>query len=227
MRVEGILLIDKPSGWTSHDVVAKTRRILGEKTHNKKIKVGHTGTLDPMATGLLILVIGGYTKRAGEFSKLDKTYEAELTLGSVSDTGDGDGKISHVSDLKPSQKQIEEAINSFIGEIKQIPPAYSAIKVDGQRSYKAARAGKPIQLEPRVVNIYSIDDVTYEYPKLSFSVSVSSGTYVRSLASDIGAKLGSGAYLSSLRRIKVGEFDVKDAKLLTKLTTNDIILPSK
>lgn len=222
--MEGILLVDKPSGWTSHDVVAKTRRILGDKSH-KKVKVGHTGTLDPMATGLLILVVGGYTKRAAEFSKLDKAYEAELTLGSVSDTADAEGKISHVSDTKPSDKQIKETLDRFIGEIKQIPPAYSAIKVDGQRAYRAGRAGKKLKLEPRVINIYSIDGIKYEYPKISFTVSVSSGTYVRSLATDIGAKLGTGAYLSSLRRIKVGGYSVQDAHILTKITTSDIILP--
>lgn len=222
--MEGILLVDKPSGWTSHDVVAKVRRILSDYGH-KKIKVGHTGTLDPMATGLLILVVGGYTKRATEFSKLDKVYEAELTLGSVSDTGDADGKITHVSQLKPGQKQIRQALDSFIGEIKQIPPAYSAIKVDGQRAYRAARAGKKLNLQPRVINIYSIKDAAYEYPKLNLTANVSSGTYVRSLAVDVGAKLGSGAYLSSLRRIKVGDFEVKNAKVLTKITINDIMLP--
>jgi tRNA pseudouridine55 synthase len=224
--MEGILLVDKPSGWTSHDVVAKTRRILGDKTH-KKVKVGHTGTLDPMATGLLILVIGGYTKRASEFSKLDKKYEAELTLGSISDTGDADGKISQVNDSIPSSTEVEKAVRSFVGELKQLPPAYSAIKIDGQRAYKLARTGRAVKLEARTVTIYSIEDLIYDYPKVSFTVSVSSGTYVRSLAADIGAKLGVGAYLSSLRRIEVGDFSVKNAKILTKVTISDIMLPSK
>ncbi len=220
--MDGILLVDKPKGWTSHDVVAKVRKILRQRT-GKKIKVGHTGTLDPAATGLLILVIGGYTKRAAEFAKLDKTYECELTLGAVSTTGDSEGQISQVSDSQPSQKQISEVLKSFVGKTRQIPPAYSAVKVSGQRAYKLARAGRDLKMEPRVITIYELQITNYEYPKLFLKVKVSSGTYIRSLASDVGAKLGIGAYLSALRRVEVGQYSVKDASSIDKISISDII----
>lgn len=219
---DGFLLVDKPVGWTSHDVVAKVRSILKQET-GQKVKVGHTGTLDPMATGLLILVVGSYTKRAGEFSKLDKTYEAELTLGVISTTGDREGDITRQSPSKPSEKDVLAAVNSFLGKIKQTPPAYSAIKIDGQRAYKLARAGRDVKIEPRQIQIYEITDVKYAYPKLSFSVRVSSGTYIRSLAEDIGQKLGVGAYLSALRRTAVGDFQSKSIKGIDKIQIADIL----
>jgi tRNA pseudouridine55 synthase len=205
--MDGILLVDKPEGWTSHDAVAKVRGIIKSGT-GQKAKVGHTGTLDPMATGLLILVLGSYTKKAGEFSKLDKVYEAELTLGATSSTGDREGQITQKSTQKPTELAVKAALSTFLGEIWQTPPAHSAIKIGGQRAYKAARAGKTVEIEPRKVMIYEITDVRYSYPKLSFTVKVSSGTYIRSLAADIGQKLGTGAYLSSLRRTQVGTFTV-------------------
>lgn len=208
--MDGILLVDKPSGWTSHDVVAKIRSLLKQQI-GQKIKVGHTGTLDPFATGLLVLVVGSYTKRAQEFSKLDKTYEAELTLGSTSSTGDIEGEITPKSTRQPSEAEVKAVLNKFVGEITQTPPAFSAIKVDGQRAYKLARAGKEVKIEPRKVKIYSIKNVRYEYPKMSFETEVSSGTYIRSLAEDVGQALGSGAYLSALRRTKVGHFIINDA----------------
>jgi tRNA pseudouridine55 synthase len=214
--MNGLLLIDKPTGWTSHDVVAKIRSIIHSKT-GQKVKVGHAGTLDPMATGLLIVLLGGYTKKANQFLKLDKTYDCELTLGAVSSTGDAEGKISQVSDEIPSEKQIKEVAAQFIGTIKQVPPAYSAIKIKGQEAYKLARAGRDLKMEPRVVTIYSLAIDKYDYPKLSFSTHVSSGTYIRSLAQDIGAKLGTGAYLSSLRRTKIGEFALEDAQKIGSL----------
>lgn len=208
--MDGILLIDKPAGWTSHDVVARVRSLL-KKEAGHKVKVGHTGTLDPFATGLLVLVTGSYTKRAGEFSKLDKVYEAELTLGATSSTGDLEGEISKKSTHRPGRAEVDSVLNKFIGEIEQVPPAFSAIKVDGQRAYKLARQGKEVEIEPRKIKIYGISDVKYDYPKLSFTCEVSSGTYIRSLAADIGESLGTGAYLSALRRTQVGELDIKDA----------------
>jgi len=214
-------LIDKPAGWTSHDVVAKVRNILKAETGHK-IKVGHTGTLDPMATGLLILVLGSYTKRAGEFSKLDKTYEAEITLGAVSTTADAEGEITQKSAHQPGLAQIEEVLHTFLGETRQVPPAFSAIKVDGQRAYKAARAGKAVAIKPRNVTIHGLKISKYEYPKLDFTVSVSSGTYIRSLAVDIGEQLGTGAYLSGLRRTQVGAFSVLAALGLEELTMTGI-----
>jgi tRNA pseudouridine55 synthase len=203
--VNGYLLVDKPAGWTSHDVVAKVRSVI-KAERGQKIKVGHTGTLDPMATGLLVLVIGSYTKRAGEFSKLDKTYEAELILGAVSSTGDKEGEISQKSAQKPSLHQIEHILSQFLGKIQQTPHRYSAIKVDGNRAYKLARHGKEVKLQPREVTIQQITDVKYAYPSLKFTTKVSSGTYIRSLAEDIGEKLGTGAYLKSLRRTEVGGY---------------------
>lgn len=217
--MDGILLVDKPAGWTSHDVVAKVRSVIKKET-GQKLKVGHTGTLDPAATGLMVLVIGTYTKRAQNFSKLDKIYEAELTFGSTSTTGDSEGEISNTSSKKPSLKEIQTVLNKLLGEIEQIPPAYSAVKIDGQRAYKAARAGKTVEIEPRKVKIYKITDVNYDYPQLKFTVKVSSGTYIRSLAADIGDALGTGAYLSTLRRTHVGDFkmgsalEVEDLSLL-------------
>jgi tRNA pseudouridine55 synthase len=208
--MDGILLVDKPTGWTSHDVVAKVRGIIKAET-GQKIKIGHTGTLDPAASGLMILVLGKYTKRAGEFSKLDKTYEAELTLGKTSTTGDSEGEIIEKSDKKPSPEQIEAVLESFTGEISQVPPIYSAIKVDGRRAYDMARKGQEVKLQPRRIKIYSITDVKYDYPKLSFVVSVSSGTYIRSLAADIGKALGTGAYLSNLCRTEVGQYKIQDS----------------
>lgn len=225
--MNGILLIDKPAGWTSFDVVAKVRGVLRTESriqnsefgilNSGRLKVGHTGTLDPFATGLLILVVGSYTKRAQEFSKLDKVYEAMLVLGKTSTTGDPEGEIIEKSPDRPSEAQIKAVLSGFKGLISQTPPIYSAIKVNGQRAYKMARAGKEVKLEPRQVTIYKITDVNYDYPKLSFSVSVSSGTYIRSLAQDIGEKLGTGAYLSALRRTSVGQYQLKDAIELDKL----------
>lgn len=220
--MDGILLIDKSAGWTSHDVVARVRSIIRSQT-GKKAKVGHTGTLDPFATGLLILVVGSYTKKAAEFSKLDKTYEAELALGKTSTTGDIEGKITPKSAKKPPEEEAKAVLSTFVGQIMQTPHQYSAIKVGGQRAYKAARAGKTVKIEPRKVKIYEITDVRYDYPKLSFTTSVSSGTYIRSLAEDIGQKLGAGAYLSALRRISVGEFSIKDAQHLQNLDISAII----
>lgn len=216
MKTAGIILVDKPKGWTSHDVVAKVRGTLRREA-GQKVKVGHTGTLDPLASGLMILVIGSYCKRAAEFSKLDKTYEVTMKLGETSTTGDAEGEIKQISDKKPSKKELEVVLEDFIGEIKQVPPVYSAIKVDGERAYKLARAGKEVKLESRKVTIYSIKLHSYAYPFAKFTCSVSSGTYIRSLVEDIGAKLGTGAYLTDLRRTKVGAKDIRDASTIDKI----------
>ncbi|MEX1995389.1 MAG: tRNA pseudouridine(55) synthase TruB [Candidatus Saccharimonadales bacterium] len=219
--MDGILLVDKPLDWTSHDVVAKVRSIIKTGTA-QKIKIGHTGTLDPAATGLLVLVLGSYTKKASDFSKLDKTYEAELTLGQESTTGDNEGEKRKISGKQPTLGEIEEVLKRFTGKIKQTPPVYSAIKVDGQRAYRLARQGKQIKLESREVSIYKVSDITYDYPRLGFTARVSSGTYIRSLAEDIGQSLGTGAYLSALRRTKVGQLSLKDAQNLSELSLNTI-----
>jgi tRNA pseudouridine55 synthase len=219
--MDGILLINKPPGWTSHDVVAKVRSLLGQAT-GQKIKVGHTGTLDPMATGLMILVIGSYTKRAAEFSKLDKTYGAELSLGATSSTADAEGEIVQQSKKVPTQGEVEQVLESFTGEIEQIPPIFSAIKVNGQRAYKLARAGTEVKLESRRVKINSLLLTEYAYPKLKFTADVSSGTYIRSLAVDIGENLGTGAYLSALKRTIVGNYSLDEAFDLEDLNLQSI-----
>jgi tRNA pseudouridine55 synthase len=183
-----------------------------------KVKVGHTGTLDPAATGLMIIVVGQYCKRASEFSKLDKTYKVEMTLGATSSTGDIEGEITQNKTHQPDETEVRMVLGNFKGNIYQTPPIYSAIKIDGQRAYKLARAGKQVQLEPRQVTISSIENIEYKYPKLTFTTSVSSGTYIRSLVEDIGAELGTGAYMSALKRTKVGIYDLADAISLESLS---------
>lgn len=234
-----IILIDKPTGISSFGVVAKVRQKLTQK-FGHKIKVGHTGTLDPFATGLLILLTGKMTKKSNDFLKLDKVYEATLKLGYTSTTGDPEGKITkyigEFQELSDSgafggydreagrsarndgperpvseQKVLEIIIQSFIGEITQQVPKFSAVKINGKRAYKLAREGKDFEPPIRNVTIYNIELLDYHYPELKIRCHVSSGTYIRTLAEDIGKKLGTGAYLTSLRRIKIGNYDVKDA----------------
>lgn len=204
--MEGIILVDKPEGWTSFDVCNYVRRMVAtiEGKKPKNVKVGHTGTLDPAATGLLMLCVGKATKKVPELIKQDKTYEVELTVGKNSTTGDKEGEINVVSDKVPDLDSVTEAIESFVGEIEQIPPIYSAIKIDGKRAYDLARAGKEVVMKSRKVTIYSIEEIKYDYPKVTFTSRVGSGTYIRSLASDIGEKLGTGAYMSELRRTSIG-----------------------
>lgn len=209
--MNGILLVDKPSGWTSFDVVAKVRGIVRAETGLKKPKVGHTGTLDPLATGLLVLTVGTYCKRAQEFSKLDKVYEVTMKLGQTSTTGDEEGQKQVTSDRVPNNKDVEDSLKVFVGDIMQVPPAFSAIKIDGQRAYKLARAGKDVKLEPRKVKVYSIQLTAYSYPEVEFTAKVSSGTYIRSLVEDIGKDLGTGAYMSALRRTEVEDFKISSA----------------
>lgn len=221
--MDGILLINKPSGWTSFDVVAKVRGQLKREAGLKKVKVGHTGTLDPLATGLLIIVVGSYCKRASEFSKLDKVYEVTMELGQTSTTGDNEGEKTVVSADVPRKEALEAVLEEFTGDIMQTPPIYSAIKVDGQRAYKLAREGKPFKLEPRPVTIYQISNIKYLYPKVSFTTTVSSGTYIRSLVEDIGKELGVGAYMSDLRRTEVGKYSVRDALDIKDLALEKIL----
>lgn len=212
--MQGLLLIDKPADWTSFDAVNYVRRIVAnaEGKKPKNTKVGHTGTLDPFATGLLVLLIGKeYTRRAGELSKLDKTYEVTLQLGAISSTGDPEGELTSVSAARPTAAELETVLPQFRGLISQIPPAFSAIKVNGQRAYKLARAGQPVALEPRQVTIKQLDLVSYDYPEVKLITEVSSGTYIRTLVEDIGNALGTGAYTLELRRTQVGTFNIADA----------------
>lgn len=217
---DGILLIDKPADMTSFGVVARVRRVLSEK-NGKKVKVGHTGTLDPFATGLLILVIGKECKNAGSYSKLDKVYQATIRLGKTSTTGDPEGEITNVSDDIPVQSDIEKALGKFTGEINQRPPIYSAINIGGQRAYKLARAGKQIEMPERNVTIYQLELINYIYPELQIRTCVSSGTYIRSLAEDIGKELGTGAYCANLRRTNIADWNVNQAKSLSEMEIVD------
>jgi len=208
-----IIFIDKPAGITSFGVVARVRRKLSQEA-GKKVKVGHTGTLDPFATGLMILVTGKETKNAGNYSKLDKVYEATICLGEVSTTGDPEGEITKSSNTAPTQVEIEEAAKGFVGEIQQRPPVYSAIKINGQRAYKLARKGVEVEIPMRTVTIYSLDILEYTYPNVKIRAHVSSGTYIRTLAEDLGKALGTGAYCAQLRRTAIAQWRVEDAQTL-------------
>lgn len=214
-----IILIDKPAEISSFGVVAKIRGKLKQE-FNHKVKVGHTGTLDPFATGLLILLTGKMTKKSNEFLKLDKIYEATLKLGYTSTTGDPEGEITESLATNPKKyppqlEDIKSALDSFIGEIEQTPPKFSAIKINGRRAYKLARENKEFEIPSRKVKIYNIELLSYDYPELKIRTHVSSGTYIRTLAEDIGKKLGTGAYLIALRRTKIGTYDIENAKKLS------------
>lgn len=213
---DGIILIDKPAGMTSFGVVARVRRVLSAQA-SKKIKVGHTGTLDPFATGLLILVIGKECKKASSYSKLDKVYEATIKLGQTSSTGDVEGEIIKFSDKRPTIKEIETTLTKFVGRITQTPPIFSAIKINGQRAYDMARKGQQVDMPKRQVEIYSLELLEYKYPELRIRTNVSSGTYIRSLAEDIGLALTVGAYCIGLRRISISDYKIEDAKELKDL----------
>lgn len=213
---DGILLIDKPAGMTSFGVVARVRRVLS-KAAGKKVKVGHTGTLDPFATGLMILVYGKATKDAMTYTKLDKVYEATFVLGQVSSTGDPEGDITNVSTDVPVPEVLTAALEQFQGEIQQRPPIFSAIKINGQRAYKLARDGKEVEIPLRTVTIHSLELLDYTYPEVTIRTHVSSGTYIRSLASDIGEVLGTGAYCTQLRRTAIRDWKVEDAETLEQL----------
>jgi len=216
----GILLIDKPAGLTSFGVVARVRRVLSQQ-QGKKVKVGHTGTLDPFATGLMILVVGKECKNAGNYSKLDKVYEATIRLGQTSTTGDPEGEINDTSDKVPTREVIDGVLSKFRGQITQRPPIYSAIKIDGQRAYKLAREGKVVEMPERQVTIYSLDVMDYSYPELKIRVNVSSGTYIRTLAQDIGEELKTGAYCNQLRRISIVDWTIHQARLLADMGITD------
>ena len=201
-----IILVDKPTGISSFGVVARVRRYL-TKQAGHKIKVGHCGTLDPFATGLLILVSGKNTKRAGT-----------IYLGARSSTGDPEGEIEQVSDRQPSLSEIKKVISEFVGKVTQTPPVFSAIKINGRRAYQLARQGREIDMPSRQVTIYDINIESYIYPYLIIKTKVSSGTYIRSLAQDIGEALGVGAYTTQLRRLSVGKYSVSEAKSLENFT---------
>lgn len=221
---DGIVLVDKPVGWTSFDVVAKIRgkrraafKAQGVTPTKRQLKVGHAGTLDPFATGLLIILLGDATRRSDEFLKQDKTYEATIHLGATSTTGDPEGEITALSSEMPSEQDIKDALGRFTGQVTQTPPAYSAIKINGQRAYKLARKGQDVEVPTRTVTIHSTELIGYTYPELKIRTKVSSGTYIRSLAEDIGKALGTGAYCSQLRRLTIADFSVEDAQPISDI----------
>jgi tRNA pseudouridine55 synthase len=211
---DGIILIDKPAEMTSFGVVARVRRVLTQAAQ-KKVKVGHTGTLDPFATGLMILVIGKECKNAEQYSKLDKVYEATFRLGQISTTGDPEGEVTNVSADEPTREELEVVIARFRGAIMQRPPIFSAIKIAGKRAYKLARDGQEVEIPERLVTIHSLEVLEYAYPELKIRTHVSSGTYIRSLGVDIGEALGTGAYCTQLRRLSISKWSVEDAQTLT------------
>jgi tRNA pseudouridine55 synthase len=221
--MNGMLLIDKPAGMSSFGVVSRVRWLLSQQA-GKKVKVGHTGTLDPFATGLMIVVVGEYCKRASEFSKLDKSYDATLKLGQTSSTGDPEGELSDISSREPLRDEVETALQRFTGVIEQTPPSYSAIKINGIRAYKLARAGKEVEMPARSVIIHELDLRTYEYPQVVLHTLVSSGTYIRTLAEDIGGELGTGAYLTALRRTTVGIYKIDQAKTLDTFQSGEEVI---
>ena len=210
--MEEIIYVDKPVGMSSFGAVARVRRILSQR-EGHKVKVGHTGTLDPFATGLLILLAGKATKKAPELTKKDKVYEAVMKLGFTSTTGDPEGEITETGAEAPSLERIEEILPEFRGVIEQRPPMFSAIKINGQRAYKLARAGKEVEIPTRQVEIYELEVLEYNAPYLKIRTHVSSGTYIRSLAEDIGKRLRCGAYLTELRRTKIADFDIEKLPL--------------
>jgi tRNA pseudouridine55 synthase len=225
-KPSGLLLIDKQLLWTSFDVVNKIRFILTKELgiKPKQLKVGHSGTLDPSATGLLVLAIGSATKNMDNLTKQDKKYEVGSILGVTSTTGDNEGDLSiNESAAEVTEEHVHQALSKYVGEIKQRPHKYSAVKVDGVRAYKLARAGKEVELKPRIVTINSIEIIDYRWPQLLFDAEVSSGTYIRSLVEDIGVDLGVGAYMNSLRRTEIGKYKVSDAHDVQDLDYQTII----
>ncbi len=210
-HIQDIILIDKPAGLSSFGVVARVRRRLSMEA-GKKVKVGHTGTLDPFATGLLILLANKTTKLSNQFLKLDKWYEATICLGKTSTTGDPEGEITEQNTEKvPTLEEVKAVVNQFVGQITQTVPAYSAVKINGQRAYQLARRGEAVSMPTRQIEIYSLEILNYNYPELVIRTHVSSGTYIRTLGEDIGKALGVGAYLTALRRTQVGDYQIKNA----------------
>lgn len=216
--LEGFLLIDKPSGPTSHDIVDAVRKATGVR------KVGHAGTLDPFASGLLLLAVGKATKSISQFVGLDKEYIAELRFGATSDTMDRTGKISDSAPSKSAidRKSLEEALTRFVGGIEQTPPMYSAKKIGGKKLYELARKGETVKRAPRNVTVHGLALIAYEWPKATLEAHVSSGTYIRALADDIGKTLGCGAYLEELRRTAIGRYRVEEALPLDKLSMKTV-----
>jgi tRNA pseudouridine55 synthase len=215
--MDGFLLLDKEKGISSNQLVQKVKKSLSLK------KVGHLGTLDPMATGLMILAINRATKFSSYFLESDKSYDASIQLGSSTDTDDAMGNIISSSDIIPNEKDINKSLASFIGQSMQIAPFFSALKHKGKPLYKYAREGEFISKPPREINIFSIKNIICEHNKCSFIVHCSKGTYIRSIARDLGDKLNSGGHLSALRRLSQGTFNIKNAMTIENIELNKLI----
>lgn len=215
-----IFLIDKPLDWTSFQAVNKLKHLLRQKfSLPKKFKIGHAGTLDPKATGLLIICTGKFTKKIPEIQDAPKEYIAEIKLGAQTESFDTEKpEILHTDISHLSHEKITEAIQTFIGEIEQAPPIFSAIKIDGERAYNIARSGETVEMKKRKTTIHYIENIEIGMPIVRFTVGCSKGTYIRSLAHDIGQKLEVGAYLSNLRRTKIGDFIVENAMKIEDLS---------
>jgi tRNA pseudouridine55 synthase len=211
--ISGILVADKPTGMTSHDVVQAIRMGTGIR------RAGHTGTLDPRASGVLVILIGPAVRLSEYVSASDKRYQAIIRLGASTDTFDADGKFTRRSDapVNVTEQQFEETLKKFVGRIEQTPPPYSAVKVQGRKAYEMAREGEEVDLAPRIIDVYHLEVLEWAPPEVVVDVHCSSGTYVRSLANDMGNELGCGAYLVGLRRTKSGRFSLRDATPLRKL----------
>lgn len=208
----GLLIVDKPLGWSSMDVVRKVRHAAGF------VKTGHGGTLDPLATGVVVCCIGHATKSVEALMGMQKTYDAKIDLSAFTPTDDAEGEREEVAvETPPSEDDVRAALETFVGEIQQVPPLYSAIHVDGKRAYKLARKGEDVELEARTVRIDSIELLEYEFPHVRVLVRSGKGVYVRSLARDLGKALGTGGYLSGLRRTAVGPYRVEDAVTAERL----------
>ncbi len=209
--ISGVLVVDKPVGLTSHDVV----QIVRKGTNIRR--AGHTGTLDPRASGVLVILIGPAVRLSEYVSASDKRYQAVIRLGTTTDTYDADGRVTGSAPVNITEEQFEAALQDFIGEIEQVPPPYSAVKVKGRKAYEMAREGEEVDLQPRKIQVYNLDLLEWAPPEAVIDVYCSSGTYVRSLAHDLGEKLGCGAHLVGLRRTKSGRFTLRDAVPLRKL----------
>lgn len=219
MEFEGVLLIDKPSGLTSHDVVDRVRRKLGMK------RIGHAGTLDPNATGLMIILVGKATKLSQYLMNLDKVYEGEIQLGLTTDSQDSDGKILTETPLPEglTEEMVRAAMEEFIGDQYQTPPMFSAKKVDGVPLYKLARKGKEVEREARFIRVASFSLDSWNPPYLQFTVACSKGTYVRTLAHDLGQKLACGAILTELRRTEIDRFQIEDSLELSDFEELEVV----
>ena len=210
--ISGVLVVDKPVGMTSHDVVQAIRSGTGLR------RAGHTGTLDPRASGVLVILVGPAVRLSEFVSASDKRYQAIIRLGSTTDTFDADGKITPSAEpIEVTEEQFESVLQTFIGEIEQTPPPYSAVKVQGRKAYEMAREGEEVELAPRKITVHHLEVLEWAPPEVVIDVHCSSGTYVRSLANDLGKVLGCGAYLVGLRRTKSGRFSLRDATPLRKL----------